>query len=153
MDKELFPEAIDNGNVDPTTSGPSLHYLCGSSSNDMFGLYEHIIDAKGMLYVPAPFRCGDTWAEVYSWWSPDNNRVLCFTPNRVLLPAIKTKFTAQSKAIKTLRVIDDAIKIPNEFWAIIGERSVVICGVNQWAEIWPKSLLGGLRRRCRKIFL
>ena len=112
---------------------------------DVTGTYEHSIDAKGRLFIPAKLReeLGDTFylamgvdtcLAIYPQESWDR-----FTEKFASLPVSKSKDMRSlfANAVKCVPDSQGRIVIPQKLRRYAGlDKDVVILGVNDRAEIW-----------------
>ena len=98
----------------------------------MFGTYEHTIDSRGRLYLPAALMGASPREAIYCWPSPYEEHTICFAGSN---PGAAADLPSP---VEEVPVKDGAVLLPEHLLSRLGTGEVVLVGVGDRAEIWPR---------------
>ena len=98
----------------------------------MFGTYEHTIDSSGGLHLPHGLMGATPWKTVYCWPSPYEEHTICFAGSN---PGAAADLPCP---VEEVPVKDGAVLLPEHLLSRLGTREVVLVGVGDRAEVWPR---------------
>ena len=99
----------------------------------MFGTYEHTIDSRGRLYLPAALMGASPREAIYCWPSPYEAHTVCFVGGSP--GAVPAGIPSSAEEVP---VRDGTVLLPEHLLSRLGTREVVLVGVGDRAEIWPR---------------
>lgn len=100
------------------------------------GVWEYSLGADGRLRLPLPLMGGRPWGRAF-WFRPAGEEIFLFlAPRREDLLQEEADFLPEGEA---LMEEDGTVLLPEALRAFLGEERLVLAGMPEGVEVWPKS--------------